>query len=71
MDFKARVYMQRPGMSIGEYLGQVVLEMRPVQNGKARFVYRGKIETGHIESVTPQDWDKIGAIPTLHVMQGE
>jgi hypothetical protein len=69
MAFKARVYLQRLGESSATYIGELDLESRPVRNGRATFTHAGKVETGHIDTVSPPDWDKTGAIPTIRVVQ--
>ena len=69
MAFRAHVYLQRRGESSATYIGEIDVESRPVRNGRATFTYAGKVETGHIDAVDPPDWDKTGAIPTIHVAQ--
>ena len=57
MAFKARVYLQRPDSKTeADFLGEIELDVRPVQNGRARFIHDGKIEVGHIDTVSPPDW---------------
>jgi hypothetical protein len=71
MSFRALVYLQRPGHTEGVYLGEIVLDLRPVKDGRTRFMHEGKVESGHIDSVMPPNWDSIGVIPTIYVVQGE
>ncbi len=54
MAFKARVYLSS-GPEQARYIGEIDV------------THAGKIETGHVEAVEPPDWDKTGAIPTIHV----
>ena len=68
MAFRARVFLQRVP-SPEEYLGVIDLSYRPVLNGVATFIHNGKREGGHIESITPSDWNAKGVIPTLRVVQ--
>jgi hypothetical protein len=69
MAFKARVYLQRFGHVDAEYIGEIDLDMRPIQNGRATFTHDGAVMVGHIDSVTPPDWDSTGAIPAVYVVQ--
>ena len=69
MAFNARVYLQRFGHTDAEYLGEVELDVRPIRNGRASFMHQGAIVIGHIDSVTPTDWDSTGAIPAVYVVQ--
>jgi hypothetical protein len=66
MAFKARVYLSS-GPEQARYIGEIDVTPRPVRNGGTVFTHAGKIETGHVEGVEPPDWDKTGAIPTIHV----
>jgi hypothetical protein len=43
--------------------------VRPVRHGRARFTHQGAIVVGHIDSVTPTDWDSTGTIPAVYVVQ--
>jgi hypothetical protein len=68
MAFKARVYLcSGPDKSQARYIGEIDVESRPVRNGRTTFTHAGKVATGHIDAVEPPDWDKTGAIPTIHV----
>ena len=69
MAFKARIYLQRPAQTHAEYLGEIELDMRPVRGGRTSFTHDGQIVVGHIDSVTPPDWDRTGAIPAVYVVQ--
>ena len=69
MAFKARVYLQQFGRTDAEYLGEIELDMRPIREGRTRFAHQGVIVVGHIDSVTPSDWDSTGAIPAVYVVQ--
>ena len=69
MAFKARIYLQRSGQTGAEYLGEIELDMRPIREGRASFTHNGQIVVGHIDSVTPLDWDRTGAIPAVYVVQ--
>ena len=69
MPFKARVYLQLPGENDAEYLGEIELDVRPIREGRTRFTHRGQIVVGHIDSVTPPNWDETGAIPAVYVVQ--
>jgi hypothetical protein len=73
MAFKARVYLQRPGELQAKYIGETDVTPRPVRNGRTVFTHAGKTETGRVDTVEPPDWDKTGAVPTIHVTlsQGE
>ena len=69
MGFRARVYLQRSGQTLAVYLNEIELDLRPVRNGRTSFTYEGKTEAGHVVSVTPPDWDRTGAIPSVYVVQ--
>jgi hypothetical protein len=69
MTFKARIYLQRLGESRATYIGEIEIQSRPVRHGRATFAHAGKIETGHIDTVEPPDWDAKGVIPTVHIVQ--
>ena len=70
MAFKARVYLQRPDSKTeADFLGEIDLDVRPVQNGRARFIHDGKIEVGHIDTVAPSNWNETGVIPTIYIVQ--
>src|SRR5690348_15010198 len=64
MAFKARIYLQRPAQTHAEYLGEIELDMRPIREGRTRFTHDGQIVVGHIDSVTPPDWDRTGFLVT-------
>ena len=68
MAFKARVYLSGgPEKSQAEYIGEIDVTPRPVRNGRTVFTHGGKTETGRVDTVNPPDWDKTGAVPTIHV----
>jgi len=69
MAFKARVYLQRPGESQANCIGEIDVTPRPVRNGRTVFTHAGKTETGRVDAIDPPDWDKTGTIPTIHVVQ--
>jgi len=69
MAFRARVYLQRQGQTDASYLGEIDLEVRPIPNGRARFMYEGQVVVGGIDTLTPIDWAEKGVIPTVHVVQ--
>ncbi len=67
MAFTARVYLRQPGGLEARYIGEIDVNPRPVRNGRTVFTHGGKTETRRIDTVEPPDWDKTGAIPTIHV----
>jgi len=68
--FRARVYLQRSDSKTeAVYLGEIELEVRPIRKGRASFMHEGRIEIGHIDTVAPPDWDEIGVVPTIYVVQ--
>jgi hypothetical protein len=69
MAFKARVYLQRRGELQAKYIGEIDVDPRPIRHGRTTFMHAGKTETGRVDTVDPPDWDKTGAIPTLHIVQ--
>ena len=68
MSFKARIYLRRSTEIQPRYLGELELDNRPVPFGQARFIYKGKIETGWVETVKPHNWEPAGLIPTVYVI---
>jgi hypothetical protein len=67
--FRARIYLQRPEETEAAYLGEIDLEVRPVLNGRARFMHDGSLVVGHIDTLTPLNWAEIGVVPTIYVAQ--
>ena len=68
MAFKARVYLCRgPEKTQARYIGEIDVTPRPVRNGRTVFTHAGKTVTGRVDAIEPRDWDKTGAIPTIHV----
>jgi hypothetical protein len=65
--FRARIYLQRPGQTEAAYLGEIDLEVRPIVNGRARFMHNGSMVVGHIDTLTPLDWAETGVVPTIYV----
>jgi hypothetical protein len=43
--------------------------VRPIRYGRAEFDHDGKTEVGQIEQIDPVDWDTIGAVPKVLVVQ--
>jgi hypothetical protein len=43
--------------------------VRPVLYGRAQFAHDGRTEVGHIEQIEPADWETIGAVPKVLVVQ--
>lgn len=69
MGCKARVYLQRPSEKVATYLGGLDVDPRPVRNGHVKFTYNGVIEVGRVDLIAPDDWERTGTIPTIHVIQ--
>jgi len=67
MSFKARIYLRRSTQVQALYLGEIELETRPIPFAQARFTYRGKVESGWVETVKPHNWERAGLIPTVHI----
>jgi len=65
--FRARIYLQRSGETEAAYLGEIDLEVRPILNGRARFMHNGALVVGHIDTLTPLNWAEAGIIPTIYV----
>ncbi|HEV2548616.1 MAG TPA: hypothetical protein VGU20_14845 [Stellaceae bacterium] len=63
------LYLKRPGTKIAVDLGEKELEVRPIRYGRAQFDHDGKTEVGQIEQINPADWDTIGAVPRVLVVQ--
>ena len=60
-------YLQRHGEFEAKYIGEIDVTPRPIRHGRTVSAHAGKTETGHIDAVDPPDWDKTGAVPTIHV----
>ncbi|HEV2549593.1 MAG TPA: hypothetical protein VGU20_19915 [Stellaceae bacterium] len=69
MAHRVHLYLQRPGTKIAVDLGEKDLEVRPIRYGRAQFDHDGKTEVGQIEQIDPGDWDTIGAVPKVLVVQ--
>ena len=69
MSFKALVYLQRAGASSAAYIGQKELLERPERNAHIVFEHQGRMETGRIDMLAPDDWEARGISPTINVIQ--
>jgi hypothetical protein len=69
MKYKARIYLRLTQAEAQyHYIGEMILDRRPVEKGQIPFKRQGKTQLGSIEIVSPFDWDKRGVIPVLHVV---
>jgi hypothetical protein len=68
LTFRARVYLQRVGARSGSYLGEKQLRQRPARNAHVTFSHDGRLETGRVELIAPDDWEKDGLVPTVLVI---
>lgn len=71
MSFRVRVYLRRPDKREALYIGEKDLKQRPVRNGHVIFEQGGKSETARVEMIVPDNWEQMGAIPTITVAQGD
>lgn len=69
MNYRARVYLQRPSKTTVTYIGQIDVDPRPARGHRVRFTHDGKIEMGLVEQVLPDEWESLGVVPTIHVVQ--
>ena len=51
------------------YIGPMDVDQRPVKGRQVRFTHGGKIEIGLVEQIVPDDWESLGVVPTIHVVQ--
>jgi len=63
----AGIYTRSADVERANNFARWLMTPRPVRNGRTVFTHAGKTETGRVEAVEPPDWDKTGAIPTIHV----
>lgn len=69
MTYRARIYLRLAHAETRyHYIGEIVLDRRPVEKGQIPFKRLGKMQLGSIEIVSPLDWDTRGVIPVLHVV---
>jgi len=71
MTYRANIYLQRPGSFRGQPCGEKDIATYPSRAARISFEHRGKLETGHIELIAPEDWEKIGTTPTVLVVQDD
>jgi|HubBroStandDraft_6_1064221.scaffolds.fasta_scaffold1252887_2 hypothetical protein len=69
MNYRARVYLQRPSEMAATYIGPMDVDSRPVKGHQVRFTHDGKIEIGLVDQVVPDSWESLGVVPTIHVVQ--
>lgn len=69
MNYRARVYLQRPSELAATYIGPMDVDPRPVKGHEVRFTHDGKIEIGLVDQVVPDKWESLGVVPTIHVVQ--
>jgi hypothetical protein len=70
MSYRARVYLERTSEKAATYIGPMDVELRPVRGRQVRFTHDGKIEIGQVDQVVPENWESLGVVPTIHVVQG-
>ena len=70
MSYRARVYLQRPSETAATYIGPMDVDPRPVKGRQVRFTHDGKMEIGQVDQVVPENWESLGVVPTIHVVQG-
>jgi hypothetical protein len=71
MSFKVRVYLQLPGGTKVHYIGERDLEQRPVRGGHVIIEHEGKMETFRVDMIVPDNWQQIGGVPTITVIQSQ
>jgi hypothetical protein len=42
---------------------------RPIRDGRITFAYQGKMETGVVELIAPDDWEKRDLTPTVTIVR--
>jgi hypothetical protein len=46
------------------------VDPRPVKGRHVRFTHDDKMEIGQVDQVVPENWESLGVVPTIHVVQG-
>jgi hypothetical protein len=69
MSHQARVYLQRPLEKTTTYIGLTDVDPRPVRGHQIRFMHDGKLEIGLVDQVAPDKWERLGVVPTIHIVQ--
>jgi hypothetical protein len=68
--YRARIYLRRAYTdTLYQYIGEVEVDRVPIEGGQIRFTHHGKLERGHVEIVSPLDWERRGEIPVLHIVR--
>jgi hypothetical protein len=71
----ARVYLQRSHETSASDIGKIEIDALPHGSplrlhGRVEFMHHGKIETGHIDGIVPENWKASHrAPPMLYVSQ--
>jgi len=71
MTYWARVFIE-PGSDADAHpvsIGEKELGARPALNAGTTFEHRGKEMAGLIDVIAPADWETLGVVPTILVIQ--
>jgi hypothetical protein len=71
MTYRAKVYLQRLGDNGARWCGVKEIKELPAREVQVAFKHKGKVETGHIELIAPDQWEQEGRTPTILVVQGQ
>jgi hypothetical protein len=67
--YKVRIYLKRPENGTTWYIGEKELREHPIKGQRVTFEHRGKVETGVVDLIAPENWEGRALIPTLTVIQ--
>jgi hypothetical protein len=71
----ARVYLQRPHETNASNIGKIEIEPLPLGSAlrlhcQVTFIHHGKVETGHVDGIVPENWKSSRrAPPMVYVVQ--